>query len=157
WGSPVNWQAECLARVLGRHVVPRTLSHHDDLDLLKAEPEMPKSSNRGGSRAQCRDVQTREKEDGIGRFECRDRRRVHIMLEVEDDMIEVDSDHVQSGLYLLRGQVSALHSGRAGEDRETARMLGNQAAKKRLIEALEVFQCVEDRVRGPEVEEGRNI
>src|SRR5262249_47294469 len=115
----------------------------------------------GGERsragAQRRDVQTSEKEDAVGRFERRDSRRVHIMLEVEHDMVEVGADHVQSGLYMLRGQVTTLHSRGAGQDREAARMLGDEAAEKRLIEALEVFQRIEDRVRGLEVEERRNV
>ena len=72
-------------------------------------------------------------------------------------MIEVGADHVQSGLYLLRGQAVTLHSGRAGQDREAAGMLGDEAAEKRLVEALEVFQCIEDRVRGLKVEEGRDV
>ena len=132
-------------------VLPSALAHHHDPHLLDVHPEMAKGGEPGRSRAERGHAEADEEQDHVGGLERRDGPGLHVVREVEDDLVEMRPKDCETLLDLRGRKRDALRGWRRREYPETARVLRHEALEERLVHPVQVLKGVDDRVCGPEV------
>ena len=93
----------------------------------------------------------------LGNLQSSDGPGLHVVPEVEDDMVEMHTDKLDPGMNALPDEVTAVDLWRARQDPKPTAVLCHESLQQRLIHAVDALEDVDDGVSGLEIEKRDDV